>query len=129
MSSFAKLVAIFSASLLTTGAFAEKGADEKSKKSASKESGGKKTGKDAKKPKSDESKMIDVPVPIDHDAKGLKIPYFDDEGKLQMRFNIGVARRIDEKHIEMAELQVETFDEQGQHEMSIDLPTSVLDLT
>jgi hypothetical protein len=133
MTSFVKLVAVFSVCLLAVEAFAEKSADEKpKKKSDSKESTGKKTKEETKKtqPAADEKpKVIDIPVPKDHDAKGLKIPYFDEEGKLQMRFNIGVAKRIDDTHIEMAELQVEMFDDQGQHEMSIDLPTSVLDLT
>jgi hypothetical protein len=45
-----------------------------------------------------------------------------------MTFVIGVAKRIDADHIDMSDMQVETFDEQGQHEMYIDLPTSVLDL-
>lgn len=128
MSSFVKLFAIFSAGLLTVGVAAEKSGDQKSKKPKETE---KKDGKkEAKKPKADEpAKEIDVPIPKDHDAIGLNIPYRDENGKLKMRFIIGVAKRIDEKHIEMSQLQVETFDEQGEREMSMDLPTSVLDVT
>jgi hypothetical protein len=126
MTSFAKFVAVFSAGLLTMGAMVVKGADDKPKKSDSKESGDKKAKKEKKK--SEEDKAIDVPMPEGKDAKGLKIPYRDENGKLQMRFTIGVARRIDESHVEMSQLQVETFDEAGEPEMTIDLPTSVLDL-
>ena len=72
--------------------------------------------------------MHDIPVSAEHPAKGLKIPYFDGEGKLQMIFVIGVATRLDADHIDMADMQVETFDDEQQHEMYIDLPTSVLNL-
>ena len=128
MTSFAKFVAVFAAGLLTMGEMVVKSADDKPKKSDSKESGAKKAKKDKDKKKSEEEKAIDIPMPEGKDAKGLKIPYRDEQGKLQMRFTIGVARRIDESHVEMADLQVETFDDAGEPEMTIDLPTSVLNL-
>ena len=128
MTSFAKFVAVFAVGLLTMGAMVVKSADDKPKKSDSKEGGAKKAKKDKDKKKSEEEKVIDIPMPEGKDAKGLKIPYRDEQGKLQMRFTIGVARRIDESHVEMAELQVETFDDAGEPEMTIDLPTSVLNL-
>ncbi len=130
MSSFAKLVAVLLASLLVTAVAAEKTGDEKSKKSGSKEPGDKKSKKkDAPADEDSGPKAIQVPMPNGRDAKGLKIPYFDSEGKLQMRFDIGVAKKIDDHHVEMSELQVETFDADGVSEMVMDLPTSVLDLT
>lgn len=131
MSSFVKLVAVFSAGLLTVAHGAEKPKGEKTKKPATKQAGDKKS-KDSKPDPNGEKtapKAIDIPVPKGHDAKGLKIPYFSEEGKLQMTFNIGVAKRIDETHVEMSQLQVETYDENGVHEMTMDLPVSVLDLT
>ena len=128
MTSFAKFVAVFAVGLLTMGAMVVKSADDKPKKSDSKEGGAKKAKKDKDKKKSEEEKVIDIPMPEGKDAKGLKIPYRDEQGKLQMRFTIGVARRIDESHVEMADLQVETFDDAGEPEMTIDLPTSVLNL-
>ncbi len=134
MRSFAKLIAVITVGFVTSIAFADKNADEKSKGDAAKEqSGTKKKKKDKKASKSADpdtpAKAIDVPVPMGHDSKGLKIPYFSTDGKLQMSFNIGVASRIDDSHIRMADLQIETFNEEGEHEMAIDLPTSVLDLT
>lgn len=133
MSSFVKLVAVFSAVVLATANAAEKPADEKSKKPVSKQEGAKKSkkekGKEEKPAEAAEPKPIDVPMPNGRDAKGLKIPYRDEAGKLQMRFDIGVAKRIDDNHIEMSLLKVETFDAEGASEMVMDLPTSVLDLT
>lgn len=132
MSSFAKLVAVLFSSLLATAVAVEKPGDETPSKSGKKEASSKKSSKEKKDKSNDEDsepKSIQVPMPNGRDAKGLKIPYFDEEGKLQMRFDIGVAKRIDDNHVEMSQLQVETFDEAGEREMVMDLPTSVLDLT
>ncbi len=127
------LVAAAVCGALAAGAFAEKKADEnpksKDKKKtdakAGKDKQGDKSGKDGQ-PK--EKGKMDIPVSKDHDAKGLKIPYFDSEGKKQMVFTIGVASRIDEEHIGMTETQVETFDENGDSDMTIDLPKSELNV-
>lgn len=132
MTSFVKFVAVFAASLGPMLALAEKPADEKTKPAAKEAGEKKKKNKKQEKGETDphgSDKAIDVPVPKGHDAKGLKIPYFDSDGRLQMTFNIGVASRLDDNHIQMSDLQIETFDEAGEREMSIDLPTSVLDLT
>jgi hypothetical protein len=133
MSSFVKLVALFSCGLLATAAAAEKPAGDKSKKSSAKETAGKKDRKDKKPGKTDADpnapKPIEVPMPNGRDAKGLKIPYRDEDGKLKMRFDIGVAKKIDDNTVEMSDLQIQTFDDEGEHEMTIDLPTSTLDLT
>ena len=69
-----------------------------------------------------------LPIPKGHDSKGLKIPYYDDAGRLQMTFTIGIANRLDDAHVKMKTLQIETFDDDGQREMLIDLPQSLLDL-
>lgn len=127
MSSFVKLGVALALTLLPLGAFSQNASDAKATPAA-KDSGDKKKDK-GKKNKGDNGapKPMEIPVPQGHDAKGLKIPYFDGEGKLQMIFTIGVASRIDETHVRMTDLDVETFDDEGQHEMNIDLPTSVLD--
>lgn len=71
---------------------------------------------------------ISVPIPPGHDARGLVIPHRDAAGKLQMRFTMEVGKRIDADHLEMTRLLIETFDEEGKEEMTVDLPQSVLDL-
>jgi hypothetical protein len=45
-----------------------------------------------------------------------------------MRFTMEIGARTDVDHMDMTTLLIETFDEQGKEEMSIDLPRSVLDL-
>jgi hypothetical protein len=86
-----------------------------------------KNGKDEAKGSQDGNR-ISLPILKGHDAFGLKIPYFNTEGKLQMLFNIGKASRIDEDRVSMADMQLETYDNAGTQEMTIDLPKSVLDL-
>ena len=67
-------------------------------------------------------------IPVGHTAKGITLPYFDTEGRLQMRFKIGAASRIDSEHLQMTSARIETFDEDGGNGMTIDLPSSILDL-
>ena len=121
------VVGVIAAAVLAGGAFAQKKEGEKPKSKDKKEEpkkAGDKTDKDksAKADTAKETGKLDIPVSKDHDAKGLKIPYFDGDGKKQMIFTIGVASRIDEEHIGMTETEVETFDENGEHEMTIALP-------
>jgi hypothetical protein len=103
----------------------EKGEPKKPKES--KEKGKKDNKKGA--PSEEEKGKLSIPILKGHDAFGLKIPYFDADGKIQMIFNIGRASRIDDNRVNMSEMVLETFDDEGGTEMSIDLPSSVLDLT
>ena len=98
---------------------------EPSKEGAKKKGAGKKPAVD----KGDDEGKMSVPIPKGHDSKGLRIPYFGADGKLQMTFTIGVASRLDEDHVKMHDLQVETLDEKGAREMLIELPSSILELT
>jgi hypothetical protein len=101
-----------------------KSSKEKKEKTASpKKKDGKKGAAD-----SQEKGKLSLPILKGHDAFGLKIPYFDTEGQLQMVFNIGRASRLDEQRVSMAEMQLETFDDSGKSEMMIDLPQSVLNI-
>ena len=127
------VVGMIAIGALAAGAFAQKKDDAKPKAKDKKEA----AKPDAPKPEKDksgkddkakETGKMDIPVSKDHDAKGLKIPYFDGEGKKQMIFTIGVASRLDDEHIGMTETEVETFDENGEHEMTIDLPKSELNV-
>lgn len=96
------------------------------KESAKKKSGSK---SEAKSEKVEEEGKMSLPIPKGHDSKGLKIPYFSEDGKqLQMTFTIGIASRLDDDHVKMSDLQIETFDTRGEREMLIALPSSVLDL-
>jgi len=71
---------------------------------------------------------ISVPVPPGHDAKGLIIPIRTPTGIMQMRFTMEIGARTDLNHMDMTTLLIETFDEEGKPEMTINLPRSILDL-
>lgn len=129
---FTAVAFTLAAAVMAVSAFAQKKDDEKPRAKDKKEAvkkpdtkaGKEKDGKD----KAKEPGKIDIPVSEDHDAKGLKIPYFDGDGKKQMIFTIGVASKIDAEHVAMKETAVETFDENGAHDMTIALPKSVLNV-
>lgn len=75
-----------------------------------------------------EKGKITIPIVRGNDSKGLKIQYRDPQGKLQMVFVIGVARRLDDDRVQMEEMTVQTYDDDGNPEMTVDMPTSVFDL-
>ncbi len=141
MRSFRKLSAAAVCLSLAASALAAKKEDAKPKEPDAKKEAGKKkakdkdadkkkkSGKDAPEPAgTGEPGKISLPILKDHPAKGLKIPYYNDAGKLQMTFNIGTGSRIDDDHVQMDELFVETYDDDGSPGMMIQLPTSVLDV-
>ena len=125
MLSFRKILPVALTCALALSAFAEKPGDKpKGGEKAKKKGEPKEKEKPAKEPK-----KMSFPIPEGHDSKGLRIPYMDGEGKKTMYFVIGVARRVDAEHVEMADLEIATFDEDGKEEMAIELPTSMLNLT
>lgn len=140
MTSFVKHIAVFAAALIATTALGDKTDDAKPPKTDSKDA---KDGKDAGGKKSKKNKgskatpnpdspdapaappKIQIPVVKGHDSKGLFIPYFNEAGKRQMDFQIAVASRIDETLIRMTDMDVLTYNDAGQKDMKINLPTSV----
>lgn len=116
---------------------AKKDGDKKDsdKKDADKKKKDDKSGKSAKSDKSAPAptpdgapKKLTIPLVEGHDSKGLKIPYYGADGKLQMIFTISLANKVDPDHVRMEVATLETFDAEGQPEMTIDMPQSVLDL-
>ena len=72
-------------------------------------------------------KSFDVPIPIGHSAKGIRIPIYDGDGVLQMIFESEVAFRVDEQQLQMTQLKIATYTE-GKPEMGIDMPNGFFDL-
>jgi len=132
MSLFAKYVSVLCAGpVLCAGFFVAmvwpgRADDRQPSKAATKDSGAKKD-KVAKVEETPAPKKTEVPVIKGHPSYGMWIPYFSTDGKRQMNFKIGVATRIDDNHVDLKDMQIETFDENEEHEMAIDLPSSVLD--
>lgn len=69
---------------------------------------------------------LSLPVPPGQPQKGLKVPVHDANGKLQMNFVIGTATWIDDEHIKLQEMRIESFNEDGSRDFDMDLPDSVL---
>ncbi len=70
---------------------------------------------------------FDLPVPMGIPVKGIKIPHRNEEGKLVMTIEAEVAKKIDETHVEMENMKIESIDDDGKT-INIVLPHSVFDL-
>jgi hypothetical protein len=71
---------------------------------------------------------LNIPIPVSHDAKGVRLPYFDSHGKLQMFFNIKMAVRTDLNHLSMENAFMQTYDDKGAADANVFMTSSVLDL-
>ncbi|MDX2079712.1 MAG: hypothetical protein SFU53_02920 [Terrimicrobiaceae bacterium] len=70
---------------------------------------------------------FDIPVPEGMPVRGIKIPHRDENGELLMVFEAEVAQRIDENRIEMQNLRIDAFDDDGK-KVFIELPHSIFNL-
>ena len=61
---------------------------------------------------SDQSPRIELPVPIGHDVKGLRLPVRNDQGKMDMQFDVETARRLDDQNVEMHSAVIQTYNQQ-----------------
>jgi lipopolysaccharide export system protein LptC len=71
-----------------------------------------------------------VPLPIGHEAKGLVLPDYDEQGRLQARFEAATAKRVDDDSIVFTGLKMTTYVvETNTPDLSIDLPAAALNIT
>jgi hypothetical protein len=70
---------------------------------------------------------IDLPVPVGEPVQGLKIPQYDEHGKLTMNLTAGSARKIDERQVELTALKIE-FTGNEEKQIVVEIPQSTLDL-
>jgi hypothetical protein len=76
-----------------------------------------------------QSRRIDLPVPIGHDVKGLRLPVRNDQGKVEMQFDMESARRLDDQNVEMHTVTIQTYDQQTfKPDAKIDLKSSTMNL-
>jgi hypothetical protein len=72
---------------------------------------------------------IDLPVPIGHEVKGLRVPVRNEEGKMEMQFDMETASRLDEQNVEMHTVTIQTYNQQtGKQDAKIELQTSMMNL-
>ena len=70
---------------------------------------------------------FDIPVPLGIPVKGIKIPHRNEEGKLVMTIEAEVATKLDEQHVDMQNMKIESFDDEGK-KINIELPHSIFNL-
>ncbi len=58
-------------------------------------------------------KDFDIPVPEGVPVKGIRVPHYDENGQLVMLMNADVARKIDPDHIEMENLKIDAYSDDG----------------
>lgn len=75
-----------------------------------------------------EQSLANIPLPIGHEAKGLILPDFDQDGRLRGRFEAASAKRLDEEHIGFHTLKITTFTPENKADLTIELSESVLNL-
>lgn len=68
-----------------------------------------------------------IPLPVGHEAKGLILPDYDLQGRLANRFDAGIAKRLDDTHLEMRDLKMTTYTAEQKPDLQINMITSVLD--
>ena len=79
----------------------------------------------ADKPKAE--RKIDIPIPVGHDAKGLRLPMRNEQGKLQFILDVERVRRLDQANVDMHNSIIQTYDDQtGAPSAKIELINSVM---
>jgi hypothetical protein len=68
------------------------------------------------------------PIPVNHGAVKVKLPYFDQAGRLQMFFNIQSAFRVDLNHLQLEDAYMQTYDEHRAPDANVFMTKSMLDL-
>jgi hypothetical protein len=74
-----------------------------------------------------QGEKLDLPVPIGEPVKGIKIPQYDEKGKLTMNLMAETAKKIDDRQVEFGKLKI-LFDDQEQKEIVVEIPHSVIDM-
>jgi hypothetical protein len=76
-----------------------------------------------------QSRRIDLPVPIGHDVKGLRVPVRNDQGKVEMQFDMESATRLDDQNIEMHTVTIQTYNAQTfKPDAKIDLQSATMNV-
>ena len=76
-----------------------------------------------------QGRKCEVPVPIGHEVKGLRIPVRNDEGKMEMQFDMESAKRINDQDIEMHTATIQTYDQQtAKPDAKIELKIAMMNL-
>ena len=72
-------------------------------------------------------RKINLPVPVGEPVKGIKIPPYDDAGKLTLCLTAETAQKLNEQQVELHQLKV-LFDDMEEKEIVVEIPHSFLNL-
>jgi hypothetical protein len=79
----------------------------------------------ADKPKSE--RKIDIPIPVGHDARGLRLPMRNEDGKLQFILDVEHVVHVDQANVQMHNSIIQTYDDQtGAPSAKIEMIDSVM---
>ncbi len=70
---------------------------------------------------------FDLPLPLGMPVNGIRVPQYDEDGKMLMLLEAATAKRIDDTRIEMEDVKVEASDEDGR-KIFVELPYSIFNL-
>ncbi len=75
------------------------------------------------------ARKLDLPVPVGHEVKGLRVPLRTSEGKMDLQLDVESATRLDGQNVKMNTVAIQTFNQDtAKPEFKIDLKTSVMNL-
>lgn len=74
-----------------------------------------------------QGQKIDLPIPVGEPVKGIKIPQYDENGKLTMNLIAETALKLDEKQVEFGKLKIE-FNDKEEKTITVEIPHSILDM-
>jgi lipopolysaccharide export system protein LptC len=69
---------------------------------------------------------MEIPIPVGEPVSGIKIPQYDESGKLSMTLLAGKARKLDDRKVEFEKLKVSFTDKEGK-EIIVEIPHALLD--
>lgn len=72
---------------------------------------------------------LTLPIPVGHEVKGIRVPYYDVYGVKQLDFFAKQARRVDEDVIRMTDAEIEFFNDVGERDMKVTLPSAVFNFS
>jgi len=73
-----------------------------------------------------QSAPIDIPIPVGEPVTGIKIPQYDESGKISMTLLAGKARKLDDSKVEFENLKISFTDKEGK-EILVEIPHALLD--
>lgn len=70
---------------------------------------------------------FDIPVPVGMPVNGIKIPHYDESGRLDLLIEADVAQKTNETTVQLQNLRLESLDDEGR-KVIVELAAAILDL-